>query len=319
MRHALLLATLCLATFPALELHAQFSSDQGIQGSGSVVLERPADRMRMQIDLLAKSTKDLPDALAKLKAQRARVEKQLETLGAAKESIKFGEPRVDESQNDAQRQMAMMVRQRMMSGARGKKPGKEPALAMPVKVAMRLTAEWPLKAGDPVGQLLEVRKLQDAIKAADLAGQKDAEEPTAEEAELAEEMEAPDVDMYMGGRQGPKPGEAAYVFSARIPTADRDKGLADAFQIAKSEAVALARAAEIELGPLRSLQSSSVIDSEDGESYQQMYNSPFGNLMRRDLQANSAAGEAFGPSPGILKYRVGVAASFAIKPAPADK
>ena len=317
MQRSLLLAAICFGTLPALELHAQLSSEQGIQGAGSVVMERPADRMRMQIDLLAKSTKDLPDAIAKLKAQRAKVEKQLETLGAVKESIKFAEPRVDDSQDDSQRQMEMMMRQRMMAGGRGKKPGKQVALEKPVKIALKLTADWPLKAGDPVNQLLEVRKLQDAIKAADLAGQKDAAEATAEEAELAEEMEEP--EMYMGGRQGPKPGEPAFIFTTRVPAADREKGLAEAFQNAKSEATSLAKAAAIELGPLLSLQSSAGLDSDDGESYQQMYNSPFGNLMRSHQRGNNDPGEAFGPSPGILKYRVGVMASFAIKSAPAGK
>jgi hypothetical protein len=312
MQRSLLLASVFVGTFPVLPLHAQFSSSEGIHGSGSTVLERPAERMRMQVDLLAKSTKNLPDALAKLKAQRARVEKQLETLGADKASLKFSEPRLDESQDDAQQRMAMMVRQRMAAGGRGRKPGKEAAMAQPVKVAMRLTAEWPLKGEDPAGQLLEVRKLQDAIKAADLAGQKEAEELTPEEAELAEEMEDP--EMYMGGRQGPKPGEPAFIFTARIPAADREKGLAEAFQNAKSEAASLAKAAEIELGPLLSLRSSAGLDSDDGESYQQMYNSPFGGLMRSHMRGNTDPGEAFGPAPGILKYRVGVMASFAIKP-----
>ncbi len=310
MQRALLMASmLFFVAISALEGRAQISPEVGIQGSGSVVLERPAERMRMQIELLAKSSKDLPDALAKLKALRAKAEKQMVTLGAIKDSVKFGDPRVDESQDDNQRQIAMMMRQRMSQPGK-KKPAKE-VLSKPVKVAMKLTAEWPLKPADGVSQLVESRKLQDAIKAADLGGQKEAEAPSAEEAELAEEMED---QMNYGGRNGPKPGEAAFVFLAPIPTADREKALAEAYQSAKAEAAQLAKAAEIQLGALRSLNSTGAVDTEVMEGYQNMYNSSFAGMLRHQMRGNNDSNEAVGPSPGVLKFRVGVSAWFAIKP-----
>ena len=309
MRRTLLMAsTLICVTISAIESRAQISSEEGIQGTGAVVLERPAERMRMQIKVIAKSSKDLPDALAKLKAQRAKVEKQMATLGAIKESVKFGDPRVDESQDENQRQIEMMMRQRMSQSGR-KKPAKA-VLSKPVRVAMKLTAEWPLKPGDAVSQLVESRKLQDAIKAADLGGQKDVEEPSAEEAELAEELEG---QMQFGGQNGPKPGEPAFIVLAQIPAADREKALAEAFQSAKAEAVLLAKAAEIQLGALRSLNSTGGIDPDDTESYQHMYNRPYASMIRPHMRGNNDASEAIGPSPGTLKFRVGVSASFAIK------
>ena len=307
-RPVLLISTVLFAMAPVLDLFAQYSSQDGIQGTGNVVLERPAERMRMQIEMLAKSSKDLPDAIARLKSQRANVEKQLATLGAIKDSIKFGDPRIDESQDDNQRQVEMMMRQRI-SQPRGKRPVKE-VLSKPVRVAMKLTAEWSLKPGDAVNQLVESRKLQDAVKAADLSGQKAADDPTAEESELAEEMEGA---ANFGGGNGRKPGEPMFLFLALIPAADREKGLADAFQNAKAEAVKLAKAAEIELGALRSLQSTGSVDTDDSESYQQLYNSGYGHMMRHQLTGASDTGEALGVSPGVLKFRVGVSATFAIK------
>lgn len=310
MKRILFATSVCVILFSALDVRAQYSSEVGIMGSGQVVLERPADRMRMQIDVLAKSTKDLPDAVAKLKARQAKAEKQLETLGAIKDSIKFAEVRIDESQDDNQRQIQMMMRQRMASG-RGKKPTKE-ALAKPIKVAMKLTAEWPLQGGDATAQLVSTKKLQDAIKAADLGGLKDAEEPTAEEAEAAEEA---DMEMMSyGGRQGPKPGEPAFIFSTKIAPADMEKARSDAYRSAKQEATQLAKAADMEIGPLRSLHASNGVDTDDSESYQYMYNSGYGNMLRRQMNG-SESGEAIGASPGLLKYRVGVTASFEIKPA----
>ena len=289
---------------------AQISVESGVHGSGSVVLERPAERMRMQIDLLAKS-KNLADAITKLKSQKAKVEKQLDSLGATKESIKFGEVRLDESQDDEQRQMQMMMRQRM-SQRRGKRHAEKESQGKPVKLTLRLTAEWSLKSKDAIGLLLETQKLHEAIKAADLAGLKESQEPTAEEAEVAEESE--EMDMVYNSRQGPKQGEPVFLYFATIPAADREKALAEAFAAAKSEATRLAKAAEMELGPLRSLQSgASANDFSDEDSVQQLYNSGMGNLFRHELSNRHRGHDAIGPTPGLLKFHTDVTVLFAIK------
>jgi uncharacterized protein YggE len=312
MRWAILLPACACILFPPGTGYAQFSADQGIQGTGSKVLEQPAERLRLQIDLLAKS-KDLPDALKKLAARKAKAAKQLETLGALKDTIKFGEPRVDESQDQNQQQRMMMMRQRMASRRPGKKPPAEPA--QPLKVALQLTAEWPLKPGDGASQLLDARKLQDAIKAADLAGLKESEELTPEEAEEAEEADE-EMGMMYSGQNGPKPGEPAFLFTARIPDADREKALAEAFRNARTEATQLAKAAGIELGSLRSLQANMSIDTEDNDEYQQLYRSSFSRMLRGQLQGTEKPSEAIGTSPGMLKYRVTVVAAFSIGAGP---
>ncbi|MDB5343499.1 MAG: hypothetical protein JWP89_1876 [Schlesneria sp.] len=298
-----IVAALCLAGLPLVSLQAQEpATGTGIQASGMATIERPAEVMRMQVEILAKSAKDLPDALAKLRTRRTKVEKVLESLGADKKAIAFGELRIDESQDANLARMEMMMHQRLSQ--RGKKPTKE-VVAKPVRVAMRLTAEWRLKEGDATSQLLESKKLQDAIKAADLAGVKETEEQTAEEAEIAEEMEEP-VNNW-GGQNQAKPGEPQFTFAAKIPAADREKAMADAFRKARTEAEQLAKAAEVGLGRLQSMQATLFPDPENFEIYRQ-YGSQY-----RSHSDDAEGYDATGPKPGMLKLRVGVTVSFVIK------
>ncbi|HEY4260861.1 MAG TPA: SIMPL domain-containing protein [Schlesneria sp.] len=297
------LAAVYLVSLPLVSLQAQEpATGGGIQASGMATIERPAEVMRMQVEILAKSAKDLPDALAKLKTRRTKVEKVLESLGADKKTITFGELRIDESQDANLARMEMMMHQRLSQ--RGKKLTKD-VVAKPVRVAMRLTAEWRLKEGDATSQLLESKKLQDAIKAADLAGVKETEEQTAEEAEIAEEMEEP-VNPW-GGQNQTKPGEPQFTFTAKIPAADREKAMAEAFRKARAEAEQLAKAAEVGLGRLQSVQANSAVDAEDFEVYRQ-YGLPY-----HGSADQSKGDDATGLKPGMLKLRVGVTASFAIK------
>ena len=295
----------------AANAFAQSSSDEGIRGTGEVLLERKPEAMRLQINVLAKG-KDLPEAIAKLKTRRTKVEKQLETLGAAKDSVKFGDVELDQAQDDQQRQMELMMRQRMAQRRGGKRPAEKEVSVKQVKVMLKLSAEWPLKGADTAELLVTSKKLQDAIKAADLAGAKDAEEPSPEEAELSEEMDEMTSDF--NNQQGPKPGEPVFVFVAKISAADREKAMAEAFRSAKQDAAQLAKAAELELGSLRSLQGSGGVDAGDAaEDYRMLYNTPFGRAMQRQMAGHGHTGEAIGAGPGMLKYKVTVNATFAVK------
>ncbi len=155
------------------------------------------------------------------------------------------------------------------------------------------------------------KKLQDTIKAADLGGLKDAEEPTPEEAELAEESE--EMAMNFGRREGPKPGEPVFVFVAKITSADREKALAEAFRAAKQEVVQLAKAAGLELSTLRSLLGGGGIDVEDSTDYRLLYQTSFGAAMRQQMTGRDHSGEAIRATPGLLKFKVTVNATFAVK------
>ena len=125
-------------------------------------------------------------ALKKLEAHRDAALNQLAKMSSEKETTRAGEvaDRFDAS-NPQQQQMEMMVRQRMRQA--GKKNKKAPE--KPIAVTCTVTAEWKLEGQDSgIELLLEAQAIEDKVRAADLAGG-DTEEKTAEEEELAEEME----------------------------------------------------------------------------------------------------------------------------------
>ena len=169
----------------------------------------------------------------------------------------------------------------------------------------------PLQGADTAELLVTTKKLQDAIKAAGLAGAKDAEEPSTEEVEGSEEMD--EMANVFSNQQGPKPGEPVFVFVAKISAADREKAMAEAFRSAKQDAAQLAKAADLELGSLRSLKGGRGIEAEDGADYRMLDNTPFGRAMCQQMAGHDHTGEAIGAGPGIQKYKVAVNATFAVK------
>jgi len=285
-----------------------------VSGSGAATIERQAETLRMNVELLAKG-KDLKDALAKLAERRQAAEEQLKKLGADAKSIKFGEPHISAGQNNQQAQMQMMMRQRMTQKQRGGRGGAaKPAVTPPVTVALPLVAGWPLKAESPEQLLLASHALEEKIKGADLAGRTAAEELSPEEAELAEEAEEDDSMVYMNGQQGPKPGEPRFVYVSQISAADRDKAYAEAFERAKASADRLAKAASAELGALQHL-SGGGDASVDSDSFDEWngYEYQMFRRMQRTTSATDDELEAVGPRPGALKFQVNVMASFALK------
>jgi uncharacterized protein YggE len=313
-----LLIALTLASAMATPARAQTDVDEmegTVAGNGTSMIERLPEVLRVQVDVFAKG-KDLKQSLAKLKKQRAAAEKQLAELGAEPKSVHFEQAKLASLETDQQKQMRMMVRQRMRQGPT-KRPAKKPDVKPPVVVAIPLSAEWSLAAGDGDEMMLASSELEEKIKAADLAGLKVAQEQTAEEQELAEEMEAQDedqMDYYNSGRQEAKPGEPVFLFACRITDDERDKALAEAFTVAKAEAARLAKAAGAELGRLKHLvvNMENSDGSDDYETYQGMP-SAYRYMQRMRGRQATATHEAIGMRPGPLKYHVVVTATFAIK------
>ena len=283
-----------------------------VSSSGTAVIERQPELLRMEIDVLAKG-KDLKDALGKLKQRRKAAEEQLTKLGADATSVKFGIPRISPPENDQQKQMQMMMRQRMMQRRVARRPTEKPVAAPPVTVSISLTAEWPLKAGDAEPLLIASHELEENIRAADLAGRKAAEELSPEEEELAEESEGDEEQtMYYGGQQQPKPGEPRFIYVSTISENDRAKAFAEAFERAKVEAGALAKAASAELGDLLQLGGGNE-SSTDPEMYDQWTNYRYRMLQQAQRISSDDKVEAIGAQPGMLKYQVSVTATFALK------
>ena len=120
------------------------------------------------------------------------------------------------------------------------------------------------------------------------------------------------------GNEAPKPGEPIFMFVSRIPEAERDKAVAEAFQKAKAQASKLAKAAGTELGALKSLSSTSTSGNANN-NYQ--YNARAWRAMQMaglgqsdDDEANENAAEALGAEPGPVKVHVTVMAAFDLGP-----
>lgn len=310
MKNLLLMLLMSVAAVVASSenCYSQSPARAGVRGTGEAVLERKPALMRMHLQLLAKG-KDLTEAIARLSTQRAEVEKQLETLGAVKTSIHFSEIELDQTQDRAERQIEMIMRRRMAQKRGGKGSAKNDAIVKPAKVRMTLTAEWPLTVGEAAETLIAVEKLQKTIQAADWGGTNDSEELTPEEEELAEEMEGADfVDQDESGHE---PGQPTFVFVANIEEADREQALSEAFAEAKQQAEVLAKAAELKLGTLISLEADTGMEADEDADYRLRYDSSMFSVQRRQMSGHNRAKEVIGTSPSLLKYRVIINATFA--------
>ena len=311
----LFLASLFAQAVPAAAQSA--GGAPSVSGTGIAVIEHAPETLRVEIDVLAKG-KDLKDALNKLKQRRKAAEQQLAKLGADAKSVRFGTPRISSVDNDQQRQMQMMMRQRM-AGRGKRRAADKPAVAPPVTIAVSLTAEWPLKTDDDDGAegseqlLLAAHALEAKVKEADLGGRKAAEELSPEEAELAEENEDDDEQVYYSGQPQAKPGEPRFVYVSSISDQDRAEALAKAFERAKADAQRLAQAAGAELGALQRLSGGNELGA-DPESYNEW--GPYGyQMLQRAAQRQPTDDklEAIGARPEMLKYQVSVSATFGLK------
>ena len=311
-------AVLCASMAGAQPQGQSASGGNGtVSGSGTVLLKRKPDRLRMRVDVIVQG-KTIEEAVTNLKDRREAIRGQLATLGAAKESIAFGDPQINTNVLQARQQMAMMIMARM--GNRAKKSAKKGAA--PVVISARLTAQWPLKGQDVEALLIEVNRLQEAIKAADLAGKKELEKVSGEDEELSQELEGMQANFGNDPSQA-QPGTPSFTLVSKIAVEDHARALAEAFQKAKARAQETARAAGAELGPLRQLgsQVQSGGESEGADSGMQAYAQAM-QAYRQAMGMNPGGGqldepehpmEAVGTQPGEVSYRVTISAAFDLK------
>ena len=307
-RHSFAFLLLCI--FAAGGVLADEEERGVVSGTGAASITRPPDTMRLQIGVMGRGA-TLKDALTALKDRVSKAKTQLTALGAEKDSIKISEPHITELQNDRSRQMQMMM---MRSRMRGGKANSKTSTPIPVLVSSMLTAEWKLTAKLPDELLLAVHPIQEKIKAADLAGSKEAEKLTPEQEELLEEAAQ---EYGYDGSDESKPGQPVFLFVSRVADAERDQALADAYDKARKQASRLASAAGAQLGRLKSLNSheSSANDSDEyggggfNFSYRQMQ-----MLNRRQANSEKDENEAFAVQPGPVKFLVTVTASFEVEP-----
>jgi hypothetical protein len=275
----------------------------------------------MYLQLTGKG-KTLEEALAALKERREAAVAQLEKLGVDTKALVFTPPGVDVSTAAQQQRMEAMIAQRM--GGRGVKKGAK-TTKPPVSVTTMLTANWSL-AGDTTEKLLlAAEAVREKVKAAELAGAKDAPKLSPEEQEVAEEMAAQASPNMGGDEEQSKPGEPRFLFVARLSRQGRQTALADAFAKAKLQAAELAQAAGARLGPMTGL---------SGEAGGGMggFNNPYGRynnynrgeyeFMQQIAQAAGSEeqqGEAVAPRPDGIGFDFIVSATFAVASAKPQK
>jgi uncharacterized protein YggE len=281
-----------------------------VTGRGVVELKRQPDILRVQVEILAKG-KDLTEALARLKERREAARSSLATLGVSKDAFVFGEPSFGAEKTDQQKRIeAMVARQLRATGARTGAKAKQPA---PTVLSLWLQFQMPLKASDTEELLLVSHKLQERIRAADLAGLKELEKLAAEDEEAAEEARLAES---MGFETEPKRGEPVFLFVKKVSEEEAARALAEAVQKARQQAGKLARAAGEELGVLLHLETQNVAASTNDVFLgpQPFYDARRAYPTSGAKNFPAALGqEAVGSQPGPVTYRVAVAADFAFK------
>ncbi len=280
-----------------------------VTGTGTVIVRRPPTILRMSL-LLSGKGKTAEEAVAALKARRETATAELVKLGADKKSVDVTSPSVSAPENQRRRQLEMMIRQRMRASGRTAKP---PKLPQTVTVAAMLTAEWRLTTKDPEEVFLFVQDLREKVKAAKLAGGKEAEKPSPEEDEMTEEMQA---EMGFPGEEEFDPNTPMFLYVAKVSEEDRVKALAEAFQKAKADAQRIAQAAGIQLGPLAGLSAgdtggfrggSGYDDEPMPSGYQQTFER-FRSMMFQEPKEN----EAMASNPGHVTFSVVTRATFSL-------
>jgi hypothetical protein len=300
---------LCVATDVLVQAQS-VGGESTVSGTGVEVIKRPPELLRMQIEISAKA-KTLGVALKKLEAHRDAALGQLAKMSSEKEQTRAGEMQISASASAQQRQMEMIVRQQMLQAGKVDKNATEKA----VSVSCTLTAEWKLNGKTSVELLLEAQAIKDKVQAADLAGM-DSEEPTAEEAELAEalQQQMPNFD----DESQPKPGEPLFIFVSKVSPQDRAKATATAFAKARRQAEELSTAAGAELGALRGLSRQASVNDADFEIY-----SPYGGMRNASLvqiysaraeRGEEEGSEAIGTQPSEVALPIHVTAAFELKP-----
>ena len=299
-----------LAFWPALAW-SQGPAGPAVTGRGTAESKRPAEALRVQVDLLA-SGPDLKAALARFRVRREAARAGLAGLGAAAEAIQVGEPVILVDKTDCQ------LKKEIAAGELGPDPGRRAGLeAEPpgtfVLVAAPLRADIALRVGSPEDVLVAAHALQEKIRQADLGGTREL--VPASESAAPGQLQEPEKPCACAG----KPGRPSFLFVRRVSPEERGRMLAEAFAKAKGAAGRLAQAAGAELGPLHLLRDDSqrTLDIRPlgdllGPAGGPGLVAPPPTLVPVD-EAEQSPDEAVGLQPGQVTLAVSVTAAFAVE------
>jgi hypothetical protein len=288
-----------------LPLAAHAADPEGtVSGRGLSTIEKPADTMRMQVQLDVQGA-TLKDALDKLKTKRDQIKAGLLKAGAQDKTITFSDAVVQNANSPMDRQAAMERAMRERMGAGGAASPAATQSAKSVTVICIIKADWALSADSPEAVMVQANDIEGKVKAAKLL---DAPKSAAA-AEAAEEAAL----MAAANDSGPSPTEPAFYFIARITDAEYAKATADAFAKAKDSAANLAKAAGSQLGALRTLAGQINADSEDAMTQGDSENAYYYRQQMMERNAGIDSKEAFSAQPGKVSIPVLVEVAFALK------
>lgn len=313
MRSSIRLALLCsLSVFVATAAQAQIIRSEGIQASGTASVRLRPETMRLRMELVARG-ESIADAMAMLKVLIERDRKQIQVLGAIPESIRFGDPGIrknqpidgaqaaneDQNENDAPKPAAA-------NAAAANAPPAEAAAAAParqVTASMSLTADWELKARDPIELAVEIGTLQQKIRDADLSKTNDGNDDGD-----GDDPQEEEENNRFGLMPALSPGVAKYLFVAHLPLDEQKKCAARAYARAKRDAEILAAGAGTPLQRLRSLRVPAFME----EGAYEMYNPDVSSTsaLVREENIRREDDEVWGKNWRALDFEIKVVATF---------
>ena len=301
----------CL-TSALVQAQSAANAEKGtVSGVGVVSVKRRPEVLRVNVEVFA-AGKSIKAAIANLKDRREAIRRQLATLGAVGESIKFDEPEINTTLLEGRQRMETMIRSRMGKAA---KADAKKAAATPSIISATLTAEWSLKGADTETLLVEVSQLKETITAADLAGIKDLDKLGSEDDELKEEMEGIEPGDNQNSQGQPPAGAPSFLLVSKVTAPDQANALAEAFRKAKEKAAGTAKAAGAGLGELRLLESRMQSGTEENseESAAAAYYRSVQSGRAESPPEPDGPSEARGTQPGAVSFRVTVTAAFVLK------
>jgi uncharacterized protein YggE len=265
------------------------ADDPTVSSAGSAEVKVRATSLRVRGEVTA-TGKDLGAALEALAKRKAAVSQGLEALKPASGTLTIGDAVVgsalaeDGSGESAYAQMMM-----------GRRQPKQPTTDVSVSALVKLSLDLP--AGEPDAVLVGAKQLEDKVKAV----LKSDAAPAALTPEQKEQMEEMQAMMQAGG-----PSAEGITFQYVAPVGDDAlrNATAEAITKARADAERLARAAGLELGPMKRLASSA--ESEMMSYMQRMSRMQMGKSMEADKN------EAVGSAPGKLTLEVTVSTTYGL-------
>lgn len=308
---------LTLSCSAAARAQYEYSGMSGADGTGTVVIQRLPQSMRLHITILSKSA-TTKGAVVGLKHRVDNARKKVTALGAKPESIKVEPFKIMSSadNNGNVRHMRRMMRMRMqMQQQPGQKKKEEdkPEPPKPIMMACNFIADFPLSSKQQEDLVVESKTLQDSIREAKLSGKEAAYELTDAEKKDHEEM----VNAGICNDDSEQAGDPMFMFVNAVSDGDYKQALGEAFKKAQADAAMFAKAAGFELGPMRTV--SRGYEQPEDIDYNELNSGSSQWAMNnyRTITAQAKTNEvreALGSAPVPVKYTVRVSVGYVLKP-----